>query len=177
MTLATHEESVLYMVICNSMHICCQVSAEGGSGNHLPGKAKDPDLLSESLTYSRTSSLSLEGTYQICWNLDIFSFEFMSIEVMDSYCETVFNFAQRHKKHNLIGFQTKETEKEWELYWWVVHNCFEVMLLAFFEMWHWSNCTIRAGKASCKRFQWMFCSVYLIYWMRCKLHLTYFLKD
>lgn len=113
MTLATHEESVLYMVICNSMHICCQVSAEGGSGNHLPGKAKDPDLLSESLTYSRTSSLSLEGTYQICWNLDIFSFEFMSVEVVDSYCETVFNFAQRHKKHNWLGFKLKR-KRDWE---------------------------------------------------------------
>lgn len=87
MTLSTHEEAALYMIIYNYVHICCQVSAEGRSRNHLPGKAEDPDLLSEwEAILEQSDNLSLEGTHQICWNLDIFSFEFMSTEVMDSYC-------------------------------------------------------------------------------------------
>lgn len=49
--------------------------------------------------------------YQICWNLDIFSFEFMSAEVVDSCYETGFNFAQRHKKHDWVGFPTKEKKR------------------------------------------------------------------
>lgn len=112
MTLATQEESLLYMIIYNYVHICCQVSAEGGSRNHLPGKAEDPDLLSEwEGTLEQEDNLSLEGAYQICWILDIFSFEFMSTEVMDSYCGAVLNFAQRHKKHKLVGFWTKEKKR------------------------------------------------------------------
>lgn len=35
----------------------------------------------------------------------------MSTEVVESYCETVFNFAQRHKKHNLVEFQTEKKKR------------------------------------------------------------------
>lgn len=71
------------MHMYNYMCICCQVSAEGESRNHLPGKAEDPSLLSEWVaTLEQADDLSLVGAYQICWNLDVFSFEFMSIEIV-----------------------------------------------------------------------------------------------
>ena len=55
------------MHMYNYMCVCCQVSAEGESRNHLPGKAEDPMLLSEWVaTLEQADDLSLVGAYQIC---------------------------------------------------------------------------------------------------------------